>query len=62
MAPCVRLLFQSGRGEKKIFLQRIHRASKIFRCLPRNKEEVVGILLSIGLESDRPRITRPNGA
>lgn len=53
----------SREGEKKkIFLQRIHRASKIFRCLPRNKEEVVGILLSIGLESDRPRITRPNGA
>lgn len=30
------------RDGKKIFLQRIHRASKIFRCLPRNKE-VVGI-------------------
>lgn len=43
MAPCC------VRVGKKIS-QKIHRASKIFRCLPRNKK-VVGILLSIGLKA-----------
>lgn len=62
MAPCVRLLFQSGRGEKKNFPSEDSPCVKDFPLFASKQGGGCWNITFDRFESDRPRITRPNGA